>query len=138
MIFGSTRENALIRKIRLTSEFMTSQHGEQAIAIHILANNSWSKGNQAKKLGLLIEYNKRNIFLQKLGRKWGREISSRPLFIFFKSLIWRSAASFRYISIALHLRCNKNKQYKTLSRRYAQFWFFWKGSGTSYSTIFCT
>ena len=72
------------------------------------------KVTRQKRLGLLIEYNKRNIFLQKLGRKWGREISSRPLFIFLKSLIWRSAASFQYISIALHLRCNKNKQYKTL------------------------
>ena len=40
------------------------------------------------KFGQLIEYNKRNIFLQKLCGKWGRETSSRPLFIFKKSLIW--------------------------------------------------
>ena len=67
--FWSCRKNGLIRKIRLTSKFMTSQPGLQAIAIHILPNISQSKGNQAMKFGQLIEYNKRNIFLQKLCRK---------------------------------------------------------------------
>ena len=33
--------------------------------IHILPNISQSKGNQTMKFGQLIEYNKRNIFLQK-------------------------------------------------------------------------
>ena len=61
---------------------MTSQHGSQTTAIHILPNISQSKGNQTMKFGQLIEYNKRNIFLQKLCRKWGKETSSRPLFIF--------------------------------------------------------
>ena len=36
------------------------------------------------KLGQLIEYNNRNIFIQKLCKKRGRETSSRPLFIFLK------------------------------------------------------
>ena len=58
---------------------MTSQPGLQAIAVHILPNISQSKGNQTIKFGQLIEYNKRNIFLQKLCRKWGKEASSRPL-----------------------------------------------------------
>ena len=48
---------------------MTSQPGEQTIAIHILPNISRSKGNQTMKLGKLIEYNKRNIFHQKLCRE---------------------------------------------------------------------
>ena len=61
---------------------MTSQLGLQTIAIHILPNISQSKGNQTMKVGTLIEDNKRNIFLQKLCRKWGRETSPRPLFIF--------------------------------------------------------
>ena len=38
--------------------------------MHILPNISRSTGNQAMKLGQLIEYNKRNIFLQKLCRKY--------------------------------------------------------------------
>ena len=38
------------------------------------------------KLGQLIEYNKKIIVLQKLCRKWGRETSSRPLFVLSKSL----------------------------------------------------
>ena len=45
---------------------MTSQPGLQTIAIHILPNISQSKDNQAMKFGQLREYNKRNIFFQKL------------------------------------------------------------------------
>ena len=67
--FWSCRENGLIRKIKLTSKFMASQPGFQTIAIHILLNISQSKGNQTMKFGQLIEYNKRNVFLQKLWRK---------------------------------------------------------------------
>ena len=69
-------------KIRLTSEFMMSPPDLQTIATHILLNISRSKDNQTMKLGQLIEYNKRNNFLQILCEKWGRETSSRPLFIF--------------------------------------------------------
>ena len=38
------------------------------------------------KFGQLIEYNKRNIFLGKSCSKWGKETSSRPSFVFLKSL----------------------------------------------------
>ena len=48
---------------------MASQPGLQTIAIHMLVNISQSKGNQTMKFGQLIEYNKRNILLQKLWRK---------------------------------------------------------------------
>ena len=61
---------------------MKSQPGKQTIAIHILPNISGSKSNQKMKLGQLIDYNKRNVFLQNVCRKWERETSSRPLFIF--------------------------------------------------------
>ena len=61
---------------------MTSQPGLQTIVTHILPNISQSKGIQPMKLGQLIEYNKRNIFLQKSCGKWGRETSCRHLFIF--------------------------------------------------------
>ena len=86
--FRSCRENALIRKMRLISKFMTSQPGLQRIAIHILPNISQDKGNQTMKFGQLVEYNKRNNFLQKLSGKWGRETSSRPLY-FLKKLNMR-------------------------------------------------
>ena len=82
--FWSCRENGLIRRIRLTSKFMASQPGLQTIVIHILLNISQSKGNQTMKFGQLIEYNKRNIFLQKVCRKWGKETSSKPLSLFIK------------------------------------------------------
>ena len=58
---------------------MASQPGLQAIAIHILFNISQSKGNQTITFGQLIEYKKRNVFLQKLCRKLGKETSSRSL-----------------------------------------------------------
>ena len=56
---------------------MTSQPGLPITAIHILPNISQSKGNQTTKFSQLIEYNKRNIFLQKLCRKWDKKTSSR-------------------------------------------------------------
>ena len=46
-----------------------------------------SRGNQIMNFGQLIEYNVRNIFLQKSCRKWERETSSRALF-FKKSFMW--------------------------------------------------
>ena len=63
-----------------------SQPGSQTIAIHILPNISQGKDNQTMKFVQLIEYNKINIFLQKLCGKWGRETSSRPLCTFWKIL----------------------------------------------------
>ena len=48
---------------------MVLQASLQTIAIHILVNISQSKGNEIMKFGQLIEYNKRNFFLQKLCRK---------------------------------------------------------------------
>ena len=46
-----------------------SQPGLQLQYTYILPNISQNKGNQTMKFGQLIEYNKRNIFLQKLCRK---------------------------------------------------------------------
>ena len=44
---------------------MTSEPGYQTIAINVFTNISRSKDNQAMKFGQLIEYNMRNIFLEK-------------------------------------------------------------------------
>ena len=63
---------------------MTSQPGLQTIAIHILPNISQSKGNQTMKFGQLIEYNKRNIFLQKLWKNEARRLVPY-LFLFSKA-----------------------------------------------------
>ena len=80
--FWSCKKSSLIRKIRLTSKFMTSQPGLQTIAIHILPNISQGKGNQTMKFGRLTECNKVIIFLPKLCSKWAKKTSFRPLFIF--------------------------------------------------------
>ena len=58
---------------------MTSQPGEQIIPIHIFPNISGSKGNQAMKFGQLIEYNMRNIFVEKSYTKCARETVPRAL-----------------------------------------------------------
>ena len=77
------------------------------------------RGNQAMKFGQLREYPKENIFLSKLCRKWDREASSSPLFVFVNCFIlgkskW-SAAWFCYILIALKLTYNRNIEvFKTL------------------------
>ena len=44
---------------------MTSWPGKQTIAIHILPNISRSKANQGLKFGKLIEYNTKNIVVEK-------------------------------------------------------------------------
>ena len=54
-----------------------SQPGKQTIAFYILTNMSKSKGNQAMKFGQLIEYNTRNIFLEKSCTKCGGETIPR-------------------------------------------------------------
>ena len=57
---------------------MTSLLGYQTIVIHVLPNISRSKGNQILKFGQLIEYNTRNILLEKSYTKCGGETSTRP------------------------------------------------------------
>ena len=57
---------------------MTSQPGQQTIAIYILPNISRSKGNQAMKFGQLIEYKLRNIFVKSYTKCAGETIP-RPL-----------------------------------------------------------
>ena len=62
---------------------MTSQPDLQTIPIRILPNISPSKGNQTMKLGQLIEYNKRNIFLKNYAEnEAGRLVPD--LFLFFE------------------------------------------------------
>ena len=79
MTFWSCRKNGSNRKIRLISKSMTSQPGQQTIAIHILPNISRNKGNQAMKFGQLIEYNMRHIFVEKSYTKCAGETIPRPL-----------------------------------------------------------
>ena len=66
-------KNDLIRKIRLILKIMTPRPGKQTITIHILPNISRSKDNQTVRFGQLIEYNMRNISLEKSYTKCGEE-----------------------------------------------------------------
>ena len=58
---------------------MTSQHGWQIIAIHILPNISRRKDNQTMKFGQLIEYNMKKIFVGKSYTKCAWETIPRSL-----------------------------------------------------------
>ena len=88
-------KNGLIRKIRLILKFMTSQPGQQTIAIHILPSISRRKGNQTMKSGQLIEYNMRNIFLEKSYTKCGGKIIPRPFSEKSKlSILWINSLKF--------------------------------------------
>ena len=58
---------------------MTPQPGQQLTTMNILPSISTSKDNQAMKFGQLIEYNMRNIFLEKSYEKCGGEASPRSL-----------------------------------------------------------
>ena len=51
--------------LRLIPKFMMSHTGQQIITIRTLPNISRSKGNQAMKLGQLMEYNVRDICFQR-------------------------------------------------------------------------
>ena len=71
------QKNGLIKKMRLILKFMTPQPGKQIIAIHILPNISKSKSNQTMEFGQLMEYNMRNIFLEKSFTRCGAETVPR-------------------------------------------------------------
>ena len=53
-----------MRKLRLISKFITSQTGQQRIAIQILSIISRSKSIQTITFGQLIEHNMKNVFLK--------------------------------------------------------------------------
>ena len=69
-----------MRKLWLISKSITSQTGHQTIAMHILPDIPTRKGKQKMKFGQLIEYNMRNIFLEKPNTKCGGETSLRPFY----------------------------------------------------------
>ena len=92
-------QNDLIKKIRLISNFMTSQPGQQTIVIHILPNISTSKDNQAMKFGLLIECNMWNIFLEKSYTKCGKETGPRP---FSEKLKYLWIISLRFYTVSFY------------------------------------
>ena len=123
--FSVMSENGLIRKLRLIQICMMSQTGKQIMTIRILASISRSKSNQSMKC------------FQKPCRKWGRETSSRPVFLFSKKLYIRSKREFSTFGrppLGHALKTNYFRQFQ----RYAQALSFIKGSGTSFPITFCT
>ena len=77
------KENSYIRKLSLDLKFMMSQTWQQIVTIHILLKVSQGKINQTMKFCQLIQYNMRNIFLEKSFAKCGGDASPR---LFYKKL----------------------------------------------------
>ena len=71
---------------------MMLQTRMQTVSLNILPDTSKSKGKQAIKFGQLAQ-GMWGFFFQKPCRKWSREISSRPLFVFFKKASWKLMVS---------------------------------------------
>ena len=63
-IFGNVGKR-LDKTAKVIFKNYDSQAGKQTTAVHILPDISRSKGNQTIKLGQLIKFNMRNIFLKK-------------------------------------------------------------------------
>ena len=67
--------------MRLISEFMTSQPSQQTTTIQTLPNISQCKDNEIIKFGQVIDYNKRNTFVQKSCIRQGKKTSSKKLYM---------------------------------------------------------
>ena len=77
---------------------MTSQTGQQIIAIHILANIPRSKEKQGMKFGQLIEYNVRNFFLQISSKNVAVRLVAE-LFLFFEKALYKVKANGQQLSL---------------------------------------
>ena len=86
------KQFALIRKLRLT---LIS--GKQTITIHILPNISRGKFSQTMKFSRLMEYNVRNIFLQKSWENLSARLLSAPI-CFFKKALHKIQAKVQHVS----------------------------------------
>ena len=77
--FGHAKKRLDQKKLTLlVSRSVKSQPGQQTIALHILTNLSRYKYNHTMKFGQLIEYNMRNIFLEKPYTGFGGDTIPRP------------------------------------------------------------
>ena len=74
--FWSCRKIAWLERFKFL-KCLTSQSGKRAVAINVLADISGSKSKQTMKFGQLIEYNARNILLEKSDTKYGEETIPR-------------------------------------------------------------
>ena len=72
------KKNALIRKIRLISKFRRHNLLSKQLQYTYCPISQEVKTIQTMKFGQLIEYNMRNIFIEKSYTKCGGETISRP------------------------------------------------------------
>ena len=70
------QRNVLVKKVKVNFKI----YAKQMITIYILSNISRSKGNQTMTFGQVIEYNMRNIFIERSYTKCGTAAGARPFY----------------------------------------------------------
>ena len=97
------------------------------------------------KFGQLIEYNLKNIFLEKSQTKWGGETSSRPfsekpklsIYLWVNSLKVLFSLFILYVKLrAIEIYWNEAASHLLLPHIYKSFLKIKKSSGTSLSALF--
>ena len=139
-LFGHVAKR-LNQKDKAISKLMTSQPEKQTIAMHILPIMIRSKDNQKMKLGQLIEYDTRNIFLEP-DTKCGEII---PRYFSEKSKLSTSLGILSNVSYQFYIIVCQVEGYRKIlklscrplgSTSYRAFLKNKKMSGTSLSTSF--
>ena len=93
---------------------MTSQPRKQTIAIHTMSNISRSKGYQTMKYGPLVEYNIRNIFLEKSFTKYQGDTIPRTFSKISKlSISLDQLFKVLYSLFLLHIKLRETKLHTT-------------------------
>ena len=87
------------------------------------ATHATHEPTQPRNLADSTEHNKRRNFLQKSSRKWGRETSSRPLFVFQKSSTYEVKVNGLQLTLVLNLAYNKNRLDFDFSEKYLELIF---------------
>ena len=88
-------------KVKVNFKVYDVINWEMNIIIHALPKISRSKGNNTMKFGHVIEYNIRNIFLEKSNTKCGGETSLRP-FSKKSKLAYLGMSSLKFYTVCIY------------------------------------
>ena len=134
LTFWSCRKKRLIIKLKLILKFMTSQPGQQTIAIHIFLNVSWIKDNWAIKFGQLQSLTIEIVLIKNNAeKKAGRRVPD--LFLLFEKALYEVKANGLEFSFSIFwysATCYIKTNFKTLdywSRDLLNSSFLEKGLG---------
>ena len=118
----------MIKKLRLISKFTTLSNCKLIITINISSNISERKGKETIKIDQLIEFNMRNLFLEKSYKKCGGQTYSR---YFSKESKFKISQNQNFeISYSFLFLCIRFEDYQNILRLRC-----WPLAFTSYKTF---